>query len=146
MTYTKEQIIKMCEKASEDMKSFYKANFVNYRGKTKKTEGGSWYSEIIAEWLLDHLDLFDIIHEVDRRITAAMFSIQDGFIYRNDRNTNISVEEFKIMNEEYSESSTPFFVIYTIIKQSPDYNAFDIFTILRKRSIVLKLLDSEKMD
>lgn len=66
MTYTKEQIIKMCEKASVDMKSFYKANFVNYRGKTKKTEGGRWYSEIIAEWLLNHLDLFDIIHEVER--------------------------------------------------------------------------------
>ena len=102
------------------------------------------FSKIYYNLLEDKFN--DIIHEVDRRITAAIFSIQNGFIYRNDRNTNISIEEFKIMNEEYSESPTPFFIIYKIIKQSPDYNAFDIFTILRKRNIVLKLLDSEKMD
>lgn len=66
MAYTKKQIIEMCEKASEDMKSFYKANFVNYKGKTIEAEGGEWYSEIVAEWLLDNVDKFSQIQRVER--------------------------------------------------------------------------------
>jgi hypothetical protein len=65
-SYSKKEIKEMCEKASKDMKSFYKAGFVNYKGRTKKTEEKKYYSEIIAEWLLKRIDRFNTIREVER--------------------------------------------------------------------------------
>ena len=59
----KEEILLMCEKASEDMKSFYTQNFVNYRGRSVE---GYWYTEIIAEWLLQHMDKLYEIQPVER--------------------------------------------------------------------------------
>ena len=65
MAYSKSEIISMCEAASKDMKSFYKQNFINYRGKTKGDER-DWYTEIIAEWLLGNIGKFNEIHPVVR--------------------------------------------------------------------------------
>ena len=62
-TYTKDDIIRMCVKASKNMKSFYQASFVNYRGMTKDKE---LYTEIVAEWLLDNLHCFDSIQPIER--------------------------------------------------------------------------------
>lgn len=75
----------MCEMASKDMKSFYQANFVNYKGMTKNKEP---YTEIIAEWLLDHLDLFDRIETIERE-QGYKVSHQGG----NGEKTN-RVEEY----------------------------------------------------
>lgn len=82
----------------------------------------------------------DIIHQVDKMITTSLFVVEKGFIYRNDKNTNISVKEFKEMYEEYTESDRPFFAIYSIIKESSDYDAYDIFIILRKKDVLLRML------
>lgn len=62
--YSKQEIISFCEKASVNMASFYQENFVNYKGKTKD---GEFYTEIIAEWLLDKLDKFKEIQKVERQ-------------------------------------------------------------------------------
>lgn len=82
----------------------------------------------------------DIIHQVDKMITTSLFVVEKGFIYRNDKNTNISVKEFKEMYEEYIESDRPFFAIYSIIKESADYDAYDIFITLRKKDVLLRML------
>ena len=82
----------------------------------------------------------DIIHQVDKMITTSLFVVEKGFIYRNDKNTNISVKEFKEMYEEYIESDRPFFTIYSIIKESADYDAYDIFITLRKKDVLLRML------
>ena len=65
MYYTKEQIIEKCERASKDMKLFYKADFVNYRGRTKEKE---YYTEIVSKWLLDNIDVFDRIETMYREL------------------------------------------------------------------------------
>lgn len=83
--YTRQEIIAMCEMASKDMKSFYKAPFVNYRGMTKDKE---LYTEIIAEWLLDNLDKFDTIEEIER--SKGYKVVHDGVI---SKKTN-RVEEY----------------------------------------------------
>ena len=82
----------------------------------------------------------DIIHQVDKMITTSLFVVEKGFIYRNDKNTNISINEFKEMYEEYTESDRPFFTIYSIIKESSDYDAYDIFITLRKKDVLLRML------
>ena len=78
---TKEEILLMCEKASEDMKSFYTKGFVNYRGKSVE---GYWYTEIIAEWLLQHMNKYHEIQPIERRYSYKT-SGHDGVI---DRQTN----------------------------------------------------------
>lgn len=80
-TRNKEEILLMCEKASEDMKSFYTQNIVNYRGKSVE---GFGYTEIIAEWLLQHMDKFREIQSIERRKSYKTPS-HDGII---DRETN----------------------------------------------------------
>lgn len=64
MAYTKEQIIDMCDEASRDMKSFYKAKFINYKGYSKEK---ILYTEIVAEWLLHHLDTLKNIPQTLRQ-------------------------------------------------------------------------------
>lgn len=54
MSYTKQCIIKKCEKAFLDRKTFYNQPFINYNGKTADTN--EYYTEVIASFLLDHLD------------------------------------------------------------------------------------------
>ncbi len=80
-SYLKEEIIEMCEKASKDMKSFYAQNFINYRGKSVE---GLLYTEIIAEWLLQHINKFREIQSIERRKSYKTPS-HDGII---DRETN----------------------------------------------------------
>ena len=50
-------IISKIEKAACDMRLFYKQDFINYLGKT--TDTNEYYTEIVCEWLLAHLDFFD---------------------------------------------------------------------------------------
>ena len=65
MSYTREAIRIQLEKAASDMSLFYKKGCVNYRGKTSDTN--EYYTEIIAEWLLEHLDLLEQIKSITRR-------------------------------------------------------------------------------
>lgn len=54
MGYTRKRIIEKCEKAFEDIKTFYKQPFINYGGKT--TDTNEYYTEIVAEFLIDNLE------------------------------------------------------------------------------------------
>lgn len=65
MTYTRDEIIKKIEDAAEDMSLFYKKDFINYRGKT--TDTNEYYSEVIAEWLTEHIELLGEIRKITRQ-------------------------------------------------------------------------------
>ena len=65
MGYTREQIILRLEEFSSSMSLFYKKGCVNYRGKTSDTK--EYYTEVISEWLLEHLELLDLIKPISRR-------------------------------------------------------------------------------
>lgn len=79
-----------------------------------------------------------VLAEVDEMITNSKFKTYNGFIIRNGKNTNISIYEFKEMVKSYKGSNNPFFTIYKFIKESVDYNAFDIFCMLRRKDDILK--------
>ena len=55
MGYTRKTIIDKCEKAFNDIKTFYKQPLVNYSGKTIDTI--EYYTEVISEFLIDNLNL-----------------------------------------------------------------------------------------
>lgn len=66
MGYTRQGIIRKCEKAVENIKTFYKQDFINYRGETVDTNEP--YSEIVCEFVCDNLDLFcNTIPQITRR-------------------------------------------------------------------------------
>ncbi len=65
MLFSREQLLKRIVEVSEDMPVFYRRNFVNYRGKTLDT--AEYYSEVTAEYLYHHIDLFLKIPRITRR-------------------------------------------------------------------------------
>lgn len=62
--YSKEEIIKKLEESKSEMGQFYSENFLNYISETSDKEGD--YTEIIAEWLLNNIKLFDEIKPITR--------------------------------------------------------------------------------
>lgn len=56
MRYTEKEIIEMCEQEMRNPSAFYKAEVINYRGKT--TDTNELYNEIVAEFICNHLTKF----------------------------------------------------------------------------------------
>lgn len=65
--YTREEIIKKLQDSSKDMSTFYTQTFINYTGKTTDTK--EKYTEVIAEWLLNNIDLLYKIKKITREST-----------------------------------------------------------------------------
>ncbi len=65
MGYTKEQIILRLEELSSNMPLLYKKGCINYRGKTTDTK--EYYTEVISQWLLEHLYLLEQIPSITRK-------------------------------------------------------------------------------
>ena len=67
-SYSEQFVLSALLEKSEDMQDFYKQGFVNYKGKTSDTK--KYYTEVIAEWLLDiRLDLLEQIPTITRENT-----------------------------------------------------------------------------
>ena len=88
--YSKDEIIKKLEVAKSEMWKFYSQDFVNYRGKTSDKER-DYYTEIIAKWLLDNIELFNDIKMISRESSYKVDS-HDGKI----KNEKSEREEEKI--------------------------------------------------
>lgn len=56
MGYTEKEIIEMCEKEMRNPSAFYKAEVINYRGRTTDTD--KLYNEIVAKFVCGHLTEF----------------------------------------------------------------------------------------
>lgn len=51
--YTKSEIRTQCEEAFRNTSTFYKKDFINYRGKTTDTK--EYYTEVVAEFLCERI-------------------------------------------------------------------------------------------
>ena len=111
--YSKDEIIKMMEEAKSDMKNFYKKEFVNYSGETSDTK--EYYTEIIAEWLLDNFYLFDTIKMISRE-SSYKVKTHDGKI--KDENSNHEEEKIAMELFDYSQNKG---VTFDIIGKIIDY-------------------------
>ncbi len=81
---TRQEIFDEIDIAKNDMDNFYKKNFINYRGKTKNTN--EYYTEIVAEWLLqDTENYLDKITKISRE-TSYKTLTHNGKI--GNENTN----------------------------------------------------------
>lgn len=59
-TYTRDGFIERLRSESQDMQTFYKASFVNYKGKLN--DGDCFYSEVVSDWLLNNMELLSHKH------------------------------------------------------------------------------------
>lgn len=62
--YTMEELWQRAELAGQDIATFYKQPFINYRGWT--SDSGELYTEIIAKWCIENIRLFDQIPQITR--------------------------------------------------------------------------------
>ena len=84
-TYSKNEILEEIQ----DMVNVYKRKVVNYRGKTSDSK--DYYTEVVAEWILKNIYLFDYIKPITREKSYKVDS-HDGII----KNEESKREEEKI--------------------------------------------------
>ena len=147
--YSKDEIIKMMEEAKSDMKNFYKKEFVNYSGKTSDTK--EYYTEIIAEWLLDNFYLFDTIKMISRE-SSYNVKTHDGKI--KDEKSNREEEKIAMELFDYSQNKgVTFYIIGKIIDyqtplknvQTDDVGKIDLLAYNEKEK-TLRILELKKPD
>ena len=73
--YTREEIIKKLQDSSKDMSTLYTQTFINYTGKTTDTK--EKYTEVIAEWLLNNINLLYKIKKITR-LSSYKVDSHDG--------------------------------------------------------------------
>lgn len=96
MGYTQNGIIKKCSDAMIDIGTFYKREFINYRGVTTDTK--RLYTEVVADFIIEHIDDFkNRIPPIKRESSYKTASHDGNFDPRSNR-----VEEIiamKIFNQ-----------------------------------------------
>ena len=147
--YSKDEVIKMVEEVKSDMKNFYKKDFINYSGVTSDKKG--YYTEIIAEWLLDNFYLFDNIKMISRE-SSYKVKTHDGKI--KDENSNREEEKIAMELFDYSQNKgVTFDIIGKIIDyqtplknvQKDDVGKIDLLAYNEKEK-TLKILELKKPD
>ena len=113
-TYSKDEIIKKLEVAKSEMWKFYSQDFVNYRGKTSDKEG-YYYTEIIAKWLLDNIELFNDIKMISRKNSYKVDS-HDGKIKNKDSGREEEIIAMKLFDFSQNQGK-----VFDIIGKIIDY-------------------------
>ena len=91
--YSKKEILEEIQ----DMGNFYKRKVVNYRGTTSDSK--EYYTEVVAEWILKNIYLFDYIKPITREKSYKVDS-HDGII----KNEESKREEQKIAMKLFDSS------------------------------------------
>lgn len=85
---SREEIVKMCEAAlKEDVRTFYTKPFVNYQG-TVKGNPDLYYTELVAEFVLNHIDKFMSIKPIPRSERGKSYNTHKSGDY-NPKTTRI---------------------------------------------------------
>ena len=113
-TYSKNEIIKKLEVAKSEMWKFYSQDFVNYRGKTSDKER-DYYTEIIAKWLLDNIELFNDIKMISRENSYKVDS-HDGKIKNKDSRREEEIIAMKLFDFSQNQGK-----VFDIIGKIIDY-------------------------
>ena len=113
-TYSKDEIIKKLEVAKSEMWKFYSQDFVNYRGKTSDKER-DYYTEIIAEWLLDNIELFNDIKMISRENSYKVDS-HDGKIKNEKSEREEEIIAMKLFDFSQNQGK-----VFDIIGKIIDY-------------------------
>ena len=111
--YSKEEIIKGLEESKSEMGQFYSENFLNYISETSDKEGD--YTEIIAEWLLNNIKLFDEIKPITREKNYKV-KTHDGKIKNEKSNREEEIIAMKLFELSQNQGK-----VFDIIGKIIDY-------------------------
>ncbi len=149
MAYTKSQITEQCAALFGDSATFYRADFINYRGRCADT--GELYSELIADYICRHINAFIAGIPVITRSASYRQTTHDGVF---DPTSNRAEEIIAMQMFNYCKSGNCLFEVGHIIDyQTPlkskrtdvagkiDLLAYDGTTL---RILELKKPDSEE--
>ena len=143
---TREEIIRLCEMASLDMGTFYKADFINYRGRTRQKE---LYTEIIAEWLLNHFEVFDKIKTVER--SKSYRDDSHDCVIKNTTNRKEEITAKQLFNSKKSYAGFGTIIDYQIPLKNPGgknndgLGKIDLLSVNKNKECVF-LLELKKED
>ena len=98
-SYTKKQIISMCQEHIKNPDFFYQNNFVNYRGRCK--DCNEFYTEVIAEYILQNLEEFNI--KTITRSSSYKIATHEGKINENSNRIEekMAISMYQQTYEEY---------------------------------------------
>ena len=108
-TYSKNEILEEIQ----DMVNFYKRKVVNYRGKTSDSK--DYYTEVVAEWILKNIYLFDYIKPITREKSYKADS-HDGKNKDNDSNREEEKIAMKLFDLSQNQGK-----VFEIIGKIIDY-------------------------
>ena len=111
--YSKEEIIKKLEESKSKMGQFYNENFLKYIGETSDEEG--YYTEIIAGWLLDNIELFNNIKMISRKSNYKV-KTHDGKIKNEKSNREEEIIAMKLFELSQNQGK-----VFDIIGKIIDY-------------------------
>ena len=83
MAYTREEIRSRLATLSVNMSLLYKDDSINYIGKTTDTD--EYYTEVISQWLIEHIDLLETIKPITRQ-SSYRIAGHDGIPDNPDSN------------------------------------------------------------
>lgn len=140
--YTKTQILGKCSSALDDIKNFYKKDFVNYGGKT--TDTGEYFTEVVAEFVIDHLN--DFRNKIPMITRKTTYNTKSHYPININGNSNRE-EEIIAKKMALQSQNKPFDFIGNIIDyQTPLKNGLtdkagkiDMLADDGKRLIILEL-------
>ena len=95
MGYTRNDILLKCKEALNKIETFYKQDFINYKGKTSDTN--EFYSEVVAQFVCEHITEFNDTIPKITRITSYKTEGHDGEHYGNSNREEeiIAMDMFK---------------------------------------------------
>lgn len=146
--YTRLEILEKCSAALGDIKTFYKQDFINYSGTTGDTR--ELFSEIIAEFVIDHIDEFRKNIPVITRKETYKIKSHDGKFNENSNR----VEEIIAIKMFNQSKEKPFDFIGSIIDyQTPLKNVrrdeagkIDLLADDGKKLIILELKKTDSKE
>lgn len=141
MPYTKQDIIDKVINKSNALRELYKADVINYRGKTKK---GLKYSEIVSSYLCTHIKLLESITSVTREKPYRV-NTHNGSTQKAE--TNRIEERIALHMYGYRYDFIGKIVDYQVpLKNSMDDKGLGKIDLLAKQGEVLTILELKKVD
>jgi len=113
MEYTREEILSKSQELFSDIKTFYQADIINYRGKTSDTK--EYYTEVIAEFVCNNIELFcNSIPNITRK--ASYKTVSHKGEYSSTSNRTEEIAAIKMFNQSNKDG-----YVYDFIGKIIDY-------------------------
>lgn len=99
MGKTRQDILDACADRMSDVKTFYQAPFINYKGKTSDTK--EYFTEVVAEFVYNHINLFQKgILPITRKVSYKTESHIGNVPTSNREEETIAIKMFNQSDKE----------------------------------------------